>query len=346
MFLDTLDVNAAVTKKLYLSDTWRVNTSDTNFTYLDANTALPVEFEATGYDSSIYDYAFFYRYFGISTLFTPDKDHYAYRIVFEPNNLSYSGYGYNWLRYVVGTTGEIGGGTGVYGGLFSSSSSPNVWYVTDGSDLPVRAAVMGYFYMGAGSNCSISLSASINYTVYSYTKEEYASAIKDSIDDGNDLIEEGNKLQEDANKLQKEENETSKGILSSITDFFSSFFDNLINSIISIFVPSSEEMGALFDRLNQFFSDTFGFLYYPFEFLIQAFDVFIGSSTDVPSLTFPEFSIMGYKVWDSQAVTFEDNEIALNLFSSIRMVSGVILSFAFVNYLRVFFDKRFGGGGS
>lgn len=146
-------------------------------------------------------------------------------------------------------------------------------------------------------------------------------------------------------EVQKEQAETSKGILSSITDFFGSFFDNLINSVISVFVPSSEEMSGLFDELNQFFSDTFGFLYYPFEFIIKAFDIFLNSDSST-GLTFPSFSIMGYEVWGKQTYDLASDELAGTVFTYVRIGTGTLLSMAFVAYLRNFFDKRFGGGGS
>lgn len=180
-------------------------------------------------------------------------------------------------------------------------------------------------------------------SVYELSDEEAAAyqgsdVIKES-------IEEGNQLQQESNDLQKEENETSKNIFSSMSDFFGGFFDNLINSIIGIFVPSSEELQGLFDRLNTFFSDTFGFLYYPFDFIIQAFNIFMDSDSST-GMTFPGFSIMGYEVWQDYTYDIGADEVAGTIFNYVRIGTGAILSMFFIGYLRNFFEKRFGGGGS
>ena len=160
-----------------------------------------------------------------------------------------------------------------------------------------------------------------------------------------DLVESQTGILEESKNIQKEQAETSKGILSSITDFFGSFFDNLIQSVISVIVPSSEEMSVLFGQLNQFFSDTFGFLYYPFDFLIRAFNVFLDSDSET-GLTFPSFSIMGHEVWGSQTYDIGSDDLAGSIFQYVRIGTGALLSLGFVDYLRRFFDKRFGGGGS
>lgn len=142
----------------------------------------------------------------------------------------------------------------------------------------------------------------------------------------------------------KEQSETQKGIFASIKEFFGSFFQNLIDSVVHLFVPTTDEMKSLFDELNQFFSDRFGFLYYPFDFLIRAFNALMSPKTST-ALTFPGFSIMGQQVWDDITYDIASNQIANTVFTTVRIVTGVTLAVYFINYLRNFFDKRFGGGG-
>lgn len=166
----------------------------------------------------------------------------------------------------------------------------------------------------------------------------YLGSLQSSIDKGNDL-------QEENNALQEENNETTKNIFSSITDFFGSFFQNLIDTIIGVIVPSSEEMSSLFDRLNTFFSNTFDFLYFPFDFIITVFDIFLNSDSST-GLTFPGFSIMGHQVWGNQTYDLADDELVNIILGYVRMGTGGLLAFAFVGYLRNFFEKRFGGGGN
>ena len=145
-------------------------------------------------------------------------------------------------------------------------------------------------------------------------------------------------------EAEREQTEAQKGILNKITDFFGNFFENLKNFVIGIFVPGPDEMAALFDELNTFFSEKFGFLYYPFDFLIRAFNALM-SEGDGTAMVFPGFSIMGYEVWPDIPFDIAENETANNIFEIVRLMNGCTLSLGFINYLRNFFDKRFGGGG-
>lgn len=134
-----------------------------------------------------------------------------------------------------------------------------------------------------------------------------------------------------------------KNIFSSITDFFGSFFQNIINAFVSLFVPSSEEMSGLFDQLNQFFSDRFGFLYAPFDYMIRLCKVFT-SSTGSTSLTFPGFSIMGEQVWADQTYDLASDELVGTILEYVRTGTGILLAGYFIMYLQHFFKERFGTG--
>lgn len=110
-------------------------------------------------------------------------------------------------------------------------------------------------------------------------------------------------------------------------------------------MPTTEEMGDLFNRLNDFFSDTFGFLYYPFDFIVDAFNIFLEADSET-GLTIPAFSIMGYEVWSDMTYDIASDSLVGSIFGYVRMGTGAMLAMWFVNYLRNFFDKRFGGGGN
>lgn len=140
---------------------------------------------------------------------------------------------------------------------------------------------------------------------------------------------------------EEEQLETSKGILGKITDFFDGFGD----MITGLFVPSKEEMGELFEQLRQFFSDKFGFLFYPFDILIELVDVFLNGNGST-SIVFPGFAIMGYQIWNDISFDLTQYPMIVDIFGYVRLVMGAILAFGFINYLRNFFDKRFGGGGN
>lgn len=136
---------------------------------------------------------------------------------------------------------------------------------------------------------------------------------------------------------------TTKGIWQTIKDFFGSFFSNLIDSIIGLFIPSEEDMSGLFDQLNQFFSDTFGFLYAPFDYIIQFVDVFLTSDAGT-GLVFPGFSIMGQEVWPDMEYDIASDPVAGQVLGYVRIGTGILLAGWFIMYLQDFFKERFGKG--
>lgn len=158
---------------------------------------------------------------------------------------------------------------------------------------------------------------------------DQTKAITDKITETNKKIEEGNK--------------TTSNIFKSITDFFGSFFKNLINSVISLFVPTAAEMSGLFEQLNQFFSDRFGFLYAPFDYMIRLLGVFT-SSTGSTGLTLPGFSIMGYEVWGDQTYDLASDPLVGKICEYVRTGTGILLAGYFIMYLQNFFKERFGSG--
>ncbi len=158
-----------------------------------------------------------------------------------------------------------------------------------------------------------------------------------------EVLEDIEKVDKEQLEQQKEQTETQKGIFASIKDFFGSFFQNLIDSVIGLFVPSSDEMSDLFGQLNDFFSDTFGFLYAPFDYLIQLIGVFT-SSSGTTGLTLPGFSIMGHEVWGDQTYDIASDPVAGKVLEYVRMGTGVLLAGWFIMYLQDFFKERFGKG--
>lgn len=212
---------------------------------------------------------------------------------------------------------------------------PSAWYFW----VKASGAVASTYYPASSSS-------SIQYYRPSYTiKMSFTFSYRwysDSVASSSD-IQKNTDAVEKGNDLQKEANETSKGIFASIKDFFGSFFSNLINSVISLFVPSAEEMSGLFDQLNQFFSDRFGFLYAPFDYMIRLCKVFT-SSTGSTSLTFPGFSIMGEQVWADQTYDLASDELVGTILGYVRTGTGILLAGYFIMFLQNFFKERFGTG--
>lgn len=176
---------------------------------------------------------------------------------------------------------------------------------------------------------SISLSS---YTIKDITPRTEKEILEDIDKTGKEQLEQ-----------QKEQTETQKGIFASIKEFFAGFFQNLIDSVIGLFVPSSEEMSDLLGQLNDFFSEKFGFLYAPFDYLIQLVGCLTGS-TGGTGLTLPGFSIIGHEVWGDQTYDIASDPVAGKVLEYVRIGTGVLLGGWFIMYLQDFFKERFGKG--
>lgn len=333
---------------------------------LSSSNELSLIYETNSYYVGDIQYVktYFYQVATYTFVTYCSEEAYATEVRLHPTGTNaFTGNAYvTWGRTCFGTLSDIFSSEAQLGRTLGASTDSVFVYINDHTPIGL--------YIGAMINCyaltkfisddSTSLigTPKIDYyqgydvTVTSYfTKDAYEDSTADAVYQQTVILEE--QLETDKANLEEqqkqteqmeEQTETQKGIFASITDFFGGFFDNLINSIIGIFVPSSDEMSELFDELNNFFSDTFGFLYYPFEFLIKAFDALMTDSSDT-ALTLPGFSIMGYEIWSEQKFDISTLGVAVDVFKYVRIGTGAFLALAFVNYLRDFFDKRFGGGG-
>lgn len=93
---------------------------------------------------------------------------------------------------------------------------------------------------------------------------------------------------------------TEQNIFYSIQNFFSGFFRNLTNTIKSAVVPSGDDVMTLLQDMNDWFSERFGFIWYPFDLAIDIVGAFALGEPDskitVPALTLNMFG--GIKLWD------------------------------------------------
>ena len=359
--LDILDVDASSKGSdgvVVKTGTWNINVSEVDISPVEGNINTGFEYE-TIRDVDLFDidYWYFYNYFAKADIFTASPEYYGYKIELVPSSYTQSGSYILSLRPMVGSMTDIISLEGTYGHTLNSyMHSHEIWYETNNSSETISVAVvarlMACYYGADKIYPDLTMKASYEYKVTGYTRSQYEQSIAQGIQDGNDLqeegntlIEEGNKLQEDANELQKEENETSKGILSSITEFFSSFFGNLIDTVISIFVPSQEELMEILDQFVELFSNSFGFLMFPFQLLADFVEIVLHVNQE-SHFVFPGFSIMGHEIWPDMDVNLLEYEFVLVIFEYVKVGTGTIIIFAFINYVRDFFEKRFGGGGS
>lgn len=104
---------------------------------------------------------------------------------------------------------------------------------------------------------------------------------------------------------------TNKSIFSSISDFFGSFFDNLIG----IFVPEDGFFSDWFDRLNTLLSDKLGMLYAPFDLLISTLQSIYSADFSSAGIPFP--GIKWGDTWLIEPFTFTFDSLGSD-FSDLR----------------------------
>lgn len=331
-----------------------VNKSKSNLSYRSCNYG-EIEFSTTETDHSetgqlgaTEDY-FFHYYDHIRNFFTTNKNVYAYQIRLDISNTVFNGSNILQQSYAFGPWDQIQAGNASVISSSKNNSGFVIWVVTNYSEVSYYFGLLSYChykynYLSSSTGnpwvdyfyASYNLKADLKFTITPYTETGYYKAIADN-------TKETNKKLDEANKIAQDTNETTKGIFSSIKDFFGSFFQNLINAVVSLFVPSAEEMGGLFDQLNQFFSDRFGFLYAPFDYMIRLMNVFL-SSTGTTGITLPGFSIMGYEVWSDQTYDLSSDPLVGTILGYVRIGTGILLSGYFIMFLQNFFKERFGSG--
>lgn len=365
MFLNIFqnDVFASTSSKLVLNGTWMVEAYG-NLGVDGTQTMTPLEKE----EINGVEYNYYYRVLSRSFLYNPSPDAYAYKIVLQ-NNMG-NEMNYNsllvWGRPVIGTFSEVmrGDWTILDGKVLNScEQSRDVvstwgWYETNGSIEPLELYVglycksFGDFTSGNQQTPFVDFSGEITVFLYEYTKEDYQSEISNSLDVQNEIsqqqlaeAEKQTEIEEKQLEQIEEQTDTQKGILSQITDFFGGFFDNLVNSIVGIFIPDNDTMSSIWDDFQTFFSSRFGFIWQVFDYIRWLLQMLITPS-DNTSITLPAFYLMNYKIWDAYVFDFNSLPIFSEIFSYVRMLTGFMISLNFINYLRDFFDKKFGGGGA
>ena len=96
----------------------------------------------------------------------------------------------------------------------------------------------------------------------------------------------------------KETADNTSGILSKITDFFGSFFENLIG----IFVPEDGYFSEWFNKVNTLLSDKLGMLYAPFDLVISTLQAIYSADSSESGIPFP--GIKWEDTWLVEPFTF------------------------------------------
>lgn len=137
------------------------------------------------------------------------------------------------------------------------------------------------------------------------------------------------------------EDDVQKGIYYSITGFFSSYFGNLLEALKAAFVPDPDDIVELLEEMDDWFSVKLGFLYYPFDLMIDIVEAFaLGEANEyitVPSYTLNMFN--GVKLWDE----FQIHLNPLGFLQYVRFFTSAIMCCGTVSLAIKKWDSWIGG---
>lgn len=113
------------------------------------------------------------------------------------------------------------------------------------------------------------------------------NGVTDSQNQGNQIAQEGNQIAQEGNQIAQDTANTTHSIFDKISDFFSGFFDGIINALKSLFIPDDEFFSDFFTRLNDFFSEKLGALYTPIDLFIRLLQAIQNASAGNAGIPFP-----------------------------------------------------------
>lgn len=143
-------------------------------------------------------------------------------------------------------------------------------------------------------------------------------------------------------------------MLSYINPFSENFFvykliELLIEMLKGLFIPSDNFFNDWLADMNDYFSDRFGIIYYPFDLVIDFLTRVVDTCSNVSSnavLNVPDLDFMGVTL--IHAFTFDFNSLLVNdglktVYNIYLVVVDVILSLMLINLAKNTFTEVFGG---
>lgn len=178
----------------------------------------------------------------------------------------------------------------------------------------------------------------ITFTVGERKTEE---VIKDKQDETNSKLDEQNKKLDEQNETSKNIWESIKEVLSYINPFSENFFvykliSLLIDAIKSLFIPSDDFFSNYFTNLKDWFSDRLGFLFYPFEIVIDILNKIANINFSDPVIHIPDINepFTNKKLISSTTFDFNSllsNSILKNIHDIYLIGVDVVIIIALVN---------------
>lgn len=163
------------------------------------------------------------------------------------------------------------------------------------------------------------------YGLNDATAEEVASS-------SNPVSDVGSQAKLDTQIQQNNQAESTRsGILAKITEFFGSFFSNLIG----VFVPEDGYFSDWFTRLNTLLADKLGMLYAPFDLLIQVLTSILNADDSFAGIPFPGIEWDGQYLIEPFTFTFSSlGDVYTDLQGYVYFGTDVILLLAFFGLLQ------------
>lgn len=177
----------------------------------------------------------------------------------------------------------------------------------------------------------------------------------------NTLITSTNKTTEaikEQTEAIKENNETNKNIfqrigeiLSYINPFSENFFGKklvelILDGLKSLFVPEDGFFQNYFDEIQQWFSDRLGFLWTPFDIIIEVLERILNISFDEPIIKIPDIAepFTGQKLISQQEYNLNgllENEILKNVHDIYFVCVDALIVFGLVNLTKKKIEEVF-----
>ena len=131
------------------------------------------------------------------------------------------------------------------------------------------------------------------------------NGVTDSQNQGNQIAQEGNQIAQEGNQIAQDTANTTHSIFDKISDFFSGFFDGIINALKSVFVPEDGYFQDFFQRLNDFFSEKLGALYTPIDLFIRLLQAIQNAGAGNAGIPFPGVEWNGTYIIEPQTVNLQ-----------------------------------------
>lgn len=125
-----------------------------------------------------------------------------------------------------------------------------------------------------------------------------------------------------------EEEAVPRTILGSIQNFFGNYYRKLLDTSKNAVVPESDDFLGLLNDMNDWFSERFGFIWYPFDLAVDIVGAFALGEPDtkitVPALTLNMMG--GIQLWDSFVIDLDPVDFLkyVRFFTSVLMCCGTV----------------------